>query len=384
MSSNLNRLTILGGIRSLSFSIIWPYIGFALYNYYKFSLTLVSIYYAIQAVSGSIAYLIGGYSADALGRKKTMLYSSSLSSLSLFLCFISSSPLLVFTFLQLQTFFNSIYGSANTTAVGDTEGSLEKLILSFSRFRIGVNIGWAIGPAIGGFLYQYLGFKEMLLVASLGSLVSIPIVLLLSENKGSKIALIKPSKQYVKFLIPAFLTFVVMSQLGFSFLTFLATVPKIPVNLVGLLFTLNGLLVAALQEPIGRIIHKRNPIKMISFGMIGYGISYFSMALVKDFLDAVVITVGITLSEMVVSPIANALANYMAEKEHRGKYMGLFGLISLLGRVTGQSVSSELMEYFLYEPFYLWSFILLMGLISSTLYYILLGNSVDRLVHPRE
>jgi len=53
--------------------------------------------------------------------------------------------------------------------------SVKDLLLSFSRFRAGINLGWVIGLILGGLLYYYVGWEYILLLGSLGNLISIPI-----------------------------------------------------------------------------------------------------------------------------------------------------------------------------------------------------------------
>ncbi len=81
-------------------------------------LTLVSLFYVAQAVVSSIAFMIGGYLADFLGRVRTMVISAVASSIALLIAYAVNKPLIVVLMVLTQSFFNNAYGVANTSIVG--------------------------------------------------------------------------------------------------------------------------------------------------------------------------------------------------------------------------------------------------------------------------
>ena len=362
--STINRLSLLGGIRSFGFSVVWPYVGLALHDTYKFSYTEIAAFYASQAVVSSLAFILGGIATDYIGRRNTMRLSAFLSSLILFSAYLASSTVL-FSLLLTQSFFNSVYQVANTTAVGDTSSKLSESIVAFSRVRVGINLGWAFGPALGGILFHY-GFSLCLLAASLIMVVAVPLIPNVS-GRGLKIASLKVSRDYLHFLAPNFLAAMVTGQLGFPLIAYLATF-GISVTLTGFLFTMNGLLIVLFQEPMGRLLLRINPRVGLFLGMVGYSISYFSVSLDRNFLEAVITVVGITVSEMVASPLFSAVAYQMAEVRNRGKYIGLYSLTTSMGRTAGTSMTSWLLDFLQNDGFALWGVVASIGLASALLF----------------
>lgn len=363
--NSVNRLAIIGAFRALGGSLIWPFTGYALYSVFHLSLSFVSIYYLIQAVVSVIAYIVGGYFTDFFGRIKSMFISIILSSVSLFFSSLFYFPLSVSLFLLLQSFFNNIYNVANTTLVGDiNKGEFRKLVNSFSHVRVGINAGWAFGPLIGSFIFQLYGFRYLLFISSFILLIPLVFVTALPDFKGKRTISFSVHKDFIKFLLPTFLTFMLMSQLGFSLLTYYTEVIKLSVEAVGFLFMINGLLIVFLQDFIGKFLKS----KYIVLGIILYSISYFSVAFITNFLFAIIDVVFITLAEMIVSPLSQAIASSLTKDEERGREMGIYGMITAVGRVVGSSYASYLMSAFLYAPLYLWSFISILGVLSIPLY----------------
>ncbi|WP_243679230.1 hypothetical protein [Vulcanisaeta distributa] len=63
----------------------------------------------------------------------------------------------------------------------------------------------------------------------------------------------------------------------------------------------------------------------------------------------------ITLAEMVVSPLSQSIANALADPRSRGgRYMGLYSLITGLGRTLASSISGVLLTYAIKQPLALW------------------------------
>ena len=153
--------------------------------------------------------------------------------------------------------------------------------------------------------------------------------------------------------------------MGFPLLTYYNVHDGLSTFMVGILYMENGLLVVFLQDLIGRYLKRPS---LIALGMVIYGISYLAVAFIPNFTWAIVDMFFITLAEMIVSPISQSIANMLADPKARGRYMGLYSLVTGLGRTIASSVSSLLMPYALREPLALWGFVLVIAALSSTMY----------------
>ncbi|ACP39175.1 MFS transporter [Saccharolobus islandicus] len=362
----INRIAIIGGVRSFSGSIIWPFIGFALYKVYGFSLDTVSIFYLIQAFLNVVASISGGIVVDYIGRRNAMVLSMIVSSLALFTAYLVNLPIPIAGLILLQTFFNTIYNISSTAIVGDIYKRAD-LVKAFSRQRVGINAGWALGPLIGGYIFTFYGFKTLLLVSSLIAIIPIPLVRLLPEFKGGgNILNFNVNNQFILFLISTFLTFVLVGQLGFGLLTYYNAQLHFTEFQVSILFAINGIMIAALQDLVGRLISKR--LWLIVIGTLIYASGYFGVAFITNFLVASIDIVIITIAEMIVTPLSQAIANSLTNQSSRGRQIGLYSMVTGIGRVSGSSLVSELMNYYLYTPVILWGIMASFGLVSATIY----------------
>lgn len=105
---------------------------------------------------------------------------------------------------------------------------------------------------------------------------------------------------------------------------------------------MNGGLIIFLQTWIGERI-SGNYRRWIAVGMTIYSLSYGIVFLVNDFWEALLDVVGITIAEMIVSPLSQSISTSLAEGEARGTYSGIYGLVTSMGRTLGSSMSAFLL-----------------------------------------
>ncbi len=375
----VDKVMLLSGIRSLGFSIIWPYIGLILYRF-DTPLWMIGIYYAAQAITGAAAQIVGGVLTDYLGRVRTMGIGIIGGVAALVGAYLAGNPVALMSLLLAQSIFTSLYAVASSTLVGDVRKGMENLVNAYSKVRVGANAGWALGPFVGGVAIQYIGYRSLFLLTAIISFAAFPLVYTIKDLRvRSRIKLTNIGRDFSKFLVPSLFLFMVMGMMGFALAMYYNEVRGIPTSEVGMVFGLNGLLVVLLQERVGRFISRRNAIKWLTYGSIIYYVSYSLVAFIGNFYLAMVDVVAITMGEMIVSPLSQALAMNMAEADRRGQYMGLFNLATSIGRSVGSVLASETMQVYLYNPVILWQILSLPALLAAALYWAALGSKSMKL-----
>jgi len=104
------------------------------------------------------------------------------------------------------------------------------------------------------------------------------------------------------------------------------------------------------------------------YGSLIYYVSYSLVSLVENIYEALLNIALVTMGEIIVSPIVQALAMSMAEEDKRGQYMGIFGLATSIGRTMGSVLSSEAMQFMLNDPLALWQVLSLPAAASAIVY----------------
>ena len=174
------------------------------------------------------ASLLGGQLADTFGRRKTILLSMFASAVTMLLFSQANSYWAILSLAFLAGLATETYRPAASALLTDIVPE-EHRITAFAGYRIAINAGWAIGPAVGGFLAKHSYFWlfvgdaiTSLLFGILGGFILCSIVVPYLQNAAMLMAAV--------------------SMLGFALLTWsvggynaeLTTVLRI--DLLGLLF----------------------------------------------------------------------------------------------------------------------------------------------------
>jgi len=370
VGSEINRIAVLNGLRALGFSLIWPYVGFILYKL-GLPFWLIGIYYSTQMAVSFISQVVGGLLTDLMGRVKLMIIGNVGAGVSLILTYLLIKlNVVVMLLLLTQSMFNGMFAVASSTIVGDLERGVVNLIRAYSRIRVGANAGWALGPLISGYVMYYLGYGYVFLITALIALSATPIILTLRglERRVMSFRLIRVNVDFGLFLVPTIMLFSTMGLMGFALTTYYNVVRYIAISNIGLVYALNGFMVVALQDRVGRFLSSRDVRVWLIYGSLIYYVSYSLVSLVENIYEALLDIALVTVGEIIVSPIVQALAMSMAEEDKRGQYMGIFGLATSIGRTMGSVLSSEAMQFMLNDPLALWQVLSLPAAASAIIY----------------
>ena len=117
--------------------------------------------------------IIGGKLSDTIGRRKVIITFQALGALMLIICGLMDTTVLTAKIMILSSCFYSISSPAYDVLNADltNEGNRKE---SYSLLYMGVNIGFSIGPILGGFLY-----KDYLFLIFIGDAITTLIALTL-------------------------------------------------------------------------------------------------------------------------------------------------------------------------------------------------------------
>jgi predicted MFS family arabinose efflux permease len=219
---------------------------------------------------------------------------------------------------------------------------------------VAVNVGWAIGPAASGFLlagvYPHMFAATALMVALCGAVIAVGLERdePLRSGQGFKFreALsVSADVRFFRFSLLACLIATVMAQLVVSLSVHSVTFLGLSEREVGLLFTLNGVIVIFLQNAVARSL-RRHPITLaLAGGSLLYAAGYLSVGLARSFAALAAAITVVSLGEIVVSPGIHALAANLAPKKLEGRYLGFHGLMFQAGHSMGPMVGGLGLRY---------------------------------------
>jgi len=369
LNSGLLRILLVGTFRTFSISMVSPYVGLVLYRK-GMPLLLVGAYYVMLAVTGALGQFFGGMLSDRRGRRYTMVLAQLLNSAALVamgLSLLIPGYVLISGFGLIQSLFGSATFSAYNTYVGDLGRGQTELIKNYGLMRIGVNLGWAIGPLFGGFAISFLGYSNAFILAGITILASTSLFIGLKESShafsGFNLDAIRDSN-FVKKISPFFLSYVFIAQFGLTLTIYETTTLGMPLTYLGVLYFVNGAGVVLLQFHIARFLSKRDPIRWLKVGLAFYITGFMVLALMRSYAGGIVAIFIVTIGENIFSPLAMTVANMLSRPEKRGSYLGAFGMLTSSARSVGSFVGSTAMSFLLMNPVGLWASLDSFGIIA--------------------
>ncbi|MDP3237307.1 MAG: MFS transporter [Myxococcales bacterium] len=300
--------------------------------------------YGVGSIAGTT---LGGFLADRLGRRATLLVSLVSSSLVMVATGqareLGTIAALVFS-LGLTA---DLFRPASQALVADLVAP-EFRVKAFGTQYWAINLGFAFAALVGGFVARS-GFSVLFLADAATTLACAVIVYLgVPETRpertpGQAGSLITPffDRAFVPFLLLSYVT-------AFVFMQHLTSLPKdmtdkgLGPEAFGMALAANGVLIVLLQPLVLRAVTTGGRGRPLALGAlitgIGFGLTAFAQA-----LPMFVVSVAVwTLGEIVMAPVNSTVVADRAPAHLRGRYQGAFGLTWSLALVTAPVISPRL------------------------------------------
>ena len=273
---------------------------------------------------------------------------------------------------------------ANATAIAHYSDPANRT-RSYSLNRLAINLGFSIGPAVGGILaaidYKWLfwvdGFTCIAAAFMLRMMLSAG-----SRSMERKAVDHQERRRDSAFKDRNYLLFIVyMLGIAFCFLPMFSLVPvfykeKIGLNetTIGLLLGSNGLLIALVEMVlVYKLEGKRTLGTYISIGALLIGLSYFVLTIAPIFLVAICGMFLITFGEMFLFPFVNTYWIGRSKEHNRGQYAALFTMAFSLGHVLAPTLGAQIIRQFGFDI--LWYLLCSICLLSAVGFYQLMKKN---------
>lgn len=370
-------LTLVTFIDRLGGYLLYPFFALYLTRRFGVGMTQVGILFAFFAVSSFAGTAIGGAMTDRLGRKKMLIFSLISTSLSSVVMGLVDSLQVFFLVAILTGVFADTGGPAHQAMVADLLPERQRA-QGYGIIRIAFNVSAAVGPAIGGFLATR-SYLSLFIADAVISLITAVIVLVsLPETKpeaepGQVQESIGGSFQgyfqvfrdslFMLFLGACILMGFVYMNMNTTLGVYLRDVHGTPESAYGLILTLNAAMVVFMQFPITRRIEGYPPMLMMALGSALYAIGFAMYGFVSAYSLFLAAMVIITIGEMLVAPVSQAVVANLAPEDKRGRYMAVFGFSFGIPFAIGPFMAGRIMDGT--EPQVLWYVAGLIGILAT-------------------
>jgi MFS family permease len=339
---------------------------------------------AAYGVGTLVACLLGGYLADRIGRRKTIVLSM-FSAAAVMLCLSQARGLpMILALSALAGLAGEFYRPASSALLADLVPSGQR-VTAFAAYRMAFNAGWAFGPATAGllakhsFLWLFIGDAATSVLYGIVAWLALPGGLRGAPNANAlkeTIQVLRTDPRLRQVVFAALAVGLVFVQ-AFSTMSLEITRSGFSPSVYGLVLSLNGALVVLCELPLTTITKHYSARRVIALGFLLIGAGFCSNVLPRTLPLLLFTTSLFTLGEMISMPVLGAYVADLAPADRRGLYMGTYGMIWAVSFVFGPSLG---MVLFSLNHLLLWTSCGVMGVVAAAIILADFGRSHARLL----
>tara|TARA_B110001469_G_scaffold124920_1_gene139423 strand:+ start:1736 stop:2953 length:1218 start_codon:yes stop_codon:yes gene_type:complete len=361
-------------------TMVIPFLSLYLTKSMNFTLSDVGWIMSFFGLGSVVGTWLGGKLTDKIGYYKVMLVSLIGTGI-LFVC------------LQFAvTFYQFCIGIFSVMLVADAfrpamfvalsaYSKSENKTRSVTLIRLAINLGFSLGPAVGGLIIISVGYQGLFWVDGVTCILAAVLLLNVLHPKKAKILdEVKVENPISVYKDKAFwVFFVAMFIFGFVFLQYFSTVPLYYKDVrllsefqIGLLMGSSGLFIFIFEMPLIQWLDKpkNSKVKLIALGLFLLAMSYLVLNISAW---AGILLVGILLisvGEMIAFPFSNSFAVDRAKKGNQGEYMALYSISFSLAHIFSHNSGMQMVAKYGFE--FTWNCMILFALVGVFILLILL------------
>ena len=346
-------------ISSTGTTMVWPFL--TIYASEKLSLPMAAVtsLMSINSLSGLTASILAGSLVDRLGRKSVMAVGLFGAALAYF-GYIQASSYWHFALLMLASgLFNPLYRLGSDAILADMLSPADR-VQGYSIFRMGRNIGVALGPIIGGIVLSSnysIGFTLAALALALYGLITLLFLReTLVRDPDAKAESIRDqirvyrqafSNKPFAHMVGAFTLMEICAALMWVLLAvYLKQNFGVMESTYSWIPTTNALMVVFLQVFVTRSIISYRDTQVMPIGAIFYVAAMLIVGVSSHFWGFWLAMVVMTFGELITAPTATTFVANLAPPDQRGRYLGVFGLTWHVAMAIGPFAAGVLTDAF--------------------------------------
>jgi len=357
-------------------AMVMPFMGIYMHQELGYKLTEVGLALSTYGVGSLVGSWLGGWLCDRIGNYKTQLISLFSSAplyciLPFFSSLVTISVLLFFVSIAFETF-----RPANSVAI-TRYARKENITRAFSLNRMAMNLGFSIGPAIGGFLSEH-SFYLLFFVNGIACVLAAVVFILFFRQRKARNPKSHPkslARQYESektqrspYLDYPFLLFTLCCAFfAIAFFQLLNTLPifldqgvGLSKNGIGLVMGFSGLVIVILEMPVVALVERRLTIvQVMVWGTIITAVSFFLYVVNQSVVMIYCAMTLLSIGEILVMPFMSTITALRSGQKNKGAYMGVNGVAMGIGLIVSPYLGTFIADKFGFNILWTGTFILL-------------------------
>ena len=340
-------------------TMVIPFMSLYLTKSLGYSLSHAGIVMALFGVGAICGGYLGGRLSDKFGFYYIQLIALAGGGVLFIILGQMKSFPLICTFTFLLSLVNDAFRPANSIAIAQYSNE-ENRTRSFSLNRLSINLGWAAGGSLGGFIasrnYELLFWVDG--ITNIGAAILLLNVLSPSRNiqTPKKHEPVIRDKSQSASKDKHYLVFIVLNTVfAYCFFQLFTTIPvfykddlKLNEQFIGIVMALNGVLIALFDRgTVHRLEGKRNELSYISTGVFIVALSFLVFnVLPGTAVLAIFAMLLCTVGEILSMPFMNTFWIGRSNDNNRGQYAALYTISWSIAQVLGPGTGAQIADHY--------------------------------------
>jgi len=315
----------------------------------RFSVEEVGVLMSVFGIGSLAGVYLGGRLIDLIGYYPVMLISLMGGGCMFFVVAELESFTALCIGLPIMTLLAEGFRPAGHVAIIEFSNS-DNYTRTTALYRLAINLGFSIGPAIGGLLaaidYAWVfradGISSILAGLSLVFLLR-PKKIFSAQKKVEKTQSPWRDKNFLILILSVAFYAIAFFQLFSVMSLYYRQEEGFSEQEIGVLLGINGLFVALFEMfLIFKIEKKGSPFRWILTGCLILLSVYLLLYILHGFWNFVLLIILISVSEMLAMPFMNTLMNQLASRNNKGQYAGLYVMAWSVAPVLSPIIATQL------------------------------------------
>jgi MFS family permease len=252
----------------------------------------------------------------------------------------------------------------------------DQRVAAFAIQRMGVNLGWAIGPALGGTLTLVMPYGAVFYVAAAGLVVAAVVCLRVvdpikqqheqhASDLRSALAASWRTPRMRLLLAGTFLAALLQTQMFSVFSVYMTDEIGLTKADVGLLYAINGGGVLCLQVAAIAFVRRFGIATVLPWSSLLDALGFALIGLATGMPGGAIAMITITAAEVVFAPAHQTAVSEVADPLHRGRAFGVVGFAQMVGIAIAPLAGGILYDAMGHHHVAMWAAIGCIGVVQA-------------------
>ncbi|MER2999670.1 MFS transporter, partial [Pontibacter populi] len=342
-------------------AMVIPFLGVYLTSELNYSLKQTGAILSIYGLGAVCGAFLGGWLTDKIGHFKIQFVSLVLGGSLYFLLL----NLRQFEYMAAGVFIlslvNDMLRPANAASIA-YYARPENITRAFSLNRMAINLGFSIGPAVGG-LVAALSYKWLFIADGVTCIAAgIFFFVYFRAQQGHRPVKAKTTtdspavqspyrdKWFILFVILCSLFAIIFFQLFATLPLYYKQVHSLSEARIGLLMALNGMIVFLLEMIVVYLLGEQaKKSVLVASGLLMLGFSFVLLNLFPQVGVLFVSMVLLSISEILAMPFMSTITVERSNIDNRGAYMGLYTISYAAAHVLSPYLGTSIIAAYSFD-----------------------------------